>query len=81
MVRSRVRGVRRLGRATTPRVPTSRTNSTIDPIRKSMQNEEKYGAPVSETESAIKDLSIETGTRLSRPRVVIQAKSRNCEKE
>ena len=58
----------------------SRTNSIRNPIRKSNQNKEKYGAPVSETESAIKDLSIETGTRLSRPRVLVQAVSKSSEK-
>ena len=43
MVRSRVRGVRRRDRVTTPRVTTSHTGSTTDPIRKG-KSKDKNGA-------------------------------------
>ena len=65
---------------TTLRVITSRTNSTKNPIRKSKHNKEKYGAPVSRDRERDQNLSIETGMRLSRPRVLVQAVSKSNEK-
>ena len=44
MVRSRVWGVRRQGQAMTLRVPTSRTNSTMNPIRTGKKIRDENGA-------------------------------------
>ena len=55
MVRLRVRGVRRQDQVTTPRVTTSHTDSTTDPIRKG-KSKDKNGVHLCPRQRVISNL-------------------------